>query len=80
VTGGAVSIGAWFLAGTIFVALITGVIAFLYSLLSGGMGGRGIFNGGYGGGLGGGGLGGGGFGGGGFGGGGFGGGGASGSW
>jgi uncharacterized protein len=78
VTGGAVSIVAWMLAGAISVALIAGVIAFLFTLMSGGMGGRGI-GGGFGGGFGGGGFSGGG---GGFsgGGGGFGGGGASGDW
>ncbi len=83
VTGGAVSVVAWMLAGAIFVAVIAGVIAFLFTLLSGGMGGRGMGAGGFrGGGFGGGGFGGGGFGGGGFsgGGGGFGGGGASGNW
>ena len=83
VTGGAVSVVAWMLAGAIFVAVIAGVIAFLFTLLSGGMGGRGMGAGGSrGGGFGGGGFGGGGFGGGGFsgGGGGFGGGGASGRW
>jgi uncharacterized protein len=81
VTGGAVSIVAWMLAGAISVALIAGVIAFLFTLLGGGMGGRGLGGGGLGGGFGGGGFGGGGFGGGGFsGGGGFGGGGASGRW
>src|SRR5512140_1219151 len=82
ITGGAVSIVAWMLAGAISVALIVGVIAFLFTLLSGGMGGRGLGGGGLGGGFGGGGFGGGGFGGGGFsgGGGGFGGGGASGRW
>jgi uncharacterized protein len=82
VTGGAVSVLAWMLAGAISVALIAGVIAFLFSLLGGGMGGRGLRGGGLGGGFGGGGFGGGGFGGGGFsgGGGGFGGGGASGNW
>ena len=83
VTGGAVSVVAWMLAGAISVALIAGVIAFLFTLLGGGMGGRSIGGGGLGGGSGGGrGFGGGGFGGGGFsgGGGGFGGGGASGSW
>jgi len=73
VTGGAVSIVAWMLAGAISVALIAGVIAFLFTLLGGGMGGRGSGRGGFGGG----GFGGGGFGGGG---GGFGGGGASGRW
>jgi uncharacterized protein len=82
VTGGAVSVIAWMLAGAISVALIAGLIAFLFALL-GGLGGRGPGGGGfYGGGFGGGGFGGGGFGGGGFsgGGGGFGGGGASGRW
>jgi len=78
VTAGAVSVVGWMLAGAISVALIAGVIAFLYTLLAGGMGGRALRGGGLGGGLGGGfGGGGGGFGGGG---GGFGGGGASGSW
>lgn len=78
VTGGAVSVVAWMLAGAISVALIAGVIAFLFTLMGGGMGGRGLGGGGFGGG----GFGGGGFGGGGFsgGGGGFGGGGASGRW
>jgi uncharacterized protein len=82
VTGGAVTAVAWMLAGAISVAVIAGVIAFLYTLLVGGMGGRGLGGGGLGGGFGGGGFGGGGFGGGGFsgGGGGFGGGGASGRW
>jgi uncharacterized protein len=84
VTGGAVSIVAWMLAGAVATALIAGVIAFLFTLIGGGMGGRGIGRGGFGGGFGGGGFGGGGFGGsgGGFGGGGggFGGGGASGRW
>ncbi len=83
VTGGAVSIIAWMLAGAVSVAMIAGVIAFLFTLIGGGMGGRGIGGGGFGvGGFGGGGFGGGGFGGGGFsgGGGGFGGGGASGNW
>lgn len=78
VTGGAVSVVAWMLAGAISVALIAGVIAFLFTLMGGGMGGRGLGGGGFGGG----GFAGGGFGGGGFsgGGGGFGGGGASGRW
>jgi uncharacterized protein len=91
VTGGAVTAVAWMLAGAISVALIAGVIAFLFTLLGGGMGGRGLRGGGLGGGFGGGGFSGGGFsgggggfsgGGGGFsgGGGGFGGGGASGNW
>jgi len=76
VTGGAVSVVAWMLAGAISVALVAGVIAFLFTLLGGGMGGRGPGGGFRGGGFGGG------FGGGGFsgGGGGFGGGGASGRW
>jgi uncharacterized protein len=87
VTGGAVTAVAWMLAGAISVAVIAGVIAFLFTLLGGGMGGRGLGGGGLGGGITGGGFGGGGFGGGGFsgggfsgGGGGFGGGGASGNW
>ena len=79
VTGGAVALVAWFVAGAVSIALVAGVIALLFTLLGGGMGGRGM--GGY---YGGGGLGGfsGGRGGGGFsgGGGGFGGGGASGRW
>jgi len=77
VTGGAVSVVAWMLVGAISVALIAGVIAFLFTLMGGGMGGRGLGRGGFGGGFGGGGFGGGGFSGGG---GGFGGGGASGRW
>jgi uncharacterized protein len=82
VTGGAVSVVAWMLVGAASVALIAGVIAFLFTLMGGGMGGRRLGGGGFGGGGfsgGGGGFGGGG---GGFsgGGGGFGGGGASGSW
>jgi len=78
VTGGAVSVIAWFLVGAVSVALIAGLIALFFTLLGGGMGGRGVGRGGFGGG----GFGGGGFGGGGFsgGGGGFGGGGASGRW
>jgi uncharacterized protein len=85
VMGGGVALVAWLFAGAISVALAAGAIALLFTLLSGGMGGRGYggHHGGYGRvGLGGGGLGGGGFGGGGFGGGGggFGGGGASGRW
>ena len=76
VTGGAVAVIAWFVAGALSMALIAGVIALVVTLLGGGMG-RGF--GGYYGGMGGGGGGGGG---GGFGGGGggFGGGGASGRW
>ena len=81
VTGGAVSVVAWMLAGAASVALIAGGIAFLFTLIGGGFGGRGLGRGGIGGGFGGGGFSGGG--GGGFsggGGGGFGGGGASGNW
>lgn len=80
VGGGIIAVVAWLLIGAVTVALIAGVLAFLFTLLGGG--GRGGF-GGYPGGPGGrGGFGGGGFGGGGFGGGGgsFGGGGASGRW
>jgi uncharacterized protein len=80
VTGAAVAVIAWFFAGAVAIALITGVVALLLTLVSGGMGGYGMR--GYGmAGVGAGTLGGGGFGaGGGFGGGGggFGGGGASG--
>ena len=79
-TGGAVAVVAWFVAGAVSIALIAGVIALLFTLLSGGMGGLGawvaivedIGTGGFGGGGFGGGFGGGG--------GGFGGGGASGRW
>lgn len=82
VTGGIIGALAWIFAGVVFGALAAGVIAFLFTLMSGGQ--RFIGGGGFGGGggLGGGGFGGGGFGGGGFsgGGGGFGGGGASGRW
>ena len=74
-TGGAVALLAWLFAGALSVALIAGVIAVLFTLLGGGMGGHGM--GGYRGGFGAGGSRGGGFGGGG---GGFGGGGASGRW
>ena len=85
VTGGAVAAVAWLVVGAVSVALGAGVIALLFTLLSGGMGGHGVGGhrggfgtGGFGGGLG---RGGGGFGGGfGGGGGGFGGGGASGRW
>jgi uncharacterized protein len=83
ITGGAVGVAAWMLAGAVSVAVIAGAIVFLFVLLVGAMGGRGYGGAGIGGGgFGGGGFGGGGFGGGGFsgGGGGFGGGGASGSW
>lgn len=86
-TGGVVGVLAWLVAGTAAIALAAGVIALLFTLLTGGTGGRGAgghYLGGYRGGLGRGGFGGGGFGsgGGGFsgGGGGFGGGGASGRW
>lgn len=75
VTGGAVAVLAWFVAGAVSVALVAGVMALFVTLLGGGMGGRGL--GGYHGGAGRGGFGGGGFRGGG---GGFGGGGASGRW
>ena len=79
VTGSAVAVLAWFVAGAVSIALVAGVIALAFTLLGGGMGRHGI--GGYYGGMGrGGGRGG--YGGGGFsgGGGGFGGGGASGRW
>jgi len=75
VTGGAVAFVAWLVAGAVSIALLAGVMALFFTLLSGGMGGHGI--GGHRGGFGRGGFGGGGFGGGG---GGFGGGGASGRW
>ena len=81
VTGGAVAGLAWLVVGAVSIALGAGLIALLFTLLSGGMGGHGVR--GHRGGFGTGGLGGGGFGrGGGFsgGGGGFGGGGASGRW
>ena len=80
VTGGAVAVFAWFIADAISIALVAGVIALFFTLISGGMGGRGI--GGHRGGLGTGGFSGGLGGGGGFsgGGGGFGGGGATGRW
>jgi uncharacterized protein len=80
VTGGAVAVIAWFVAGALSMALFAGVIALFVTLLGGGMGRPGF--GGYYGGMGGGRGGGGGGGGGGFsgGGGGFGGGGASGRW
>lgn len=74
-TGGAVAVVAWLLAGAVSIALVAGVIALLFTLLSGGMGGLG--GGGYRGGFGRGDFGRGGFSGGG---GGFGGGGASGRW
>lgn len=75
VTGGAVAVLAWFVAGAVSVALLAGVMALFVTLLGGGMGRHGL--GGYYGGGGRGGSGGGGFRGGG---GGFGGGGASGRW
>jgi uncharacterized protein len=74
-TGGAVAAVAWMFAGALSIAVIAGVIALLFTLFSGGMGGLGV--GGRRGGFGTGGFGGGGFSGGG---GGFGGGGASGRW
>ena len=81
VTGGAVAVVAWLFAGAVSIAVVAGVIALLFTLMSGGMGGRGAMGmygvGGHRGGMGTGGFGGGGFGGGG---GGFGGGGASGRW
>jgi uncharacterized protein len=75
VTGGAVAVIAWLVAGALSIALVAGVMALFFTLLGGGMGGFGV--GGRGGGFGTGGFGGGGFSGGG---GGFGGGGASGRW
>jgi uncharacterized protein len=74
VTGGVVALIAWLFIGTAFIAFVAGVIALIFTLMGGGMGGYGI--GGYHGGSGTGGFGGG------FsgGGGGFGGGGASGRW
>ncbi len=85
VTGGAVAVVAWLIAGAVSIGLVAGVIALLFTLLGGGMGGHGIggYRGGHGGGLGTGGFRGGGLGGGGGfsgGGGGFGGGGATGRW
>jgi uncharacterized protein len=78
-TGGVMAFVAWLFAGAISTALVAGVIALLFTLLSGGMGGHGVghHRGGFGTGGFGGGTRGGGFGGGG---GGFGGGGASGRW
>ncbi len=75
VTGGAVAAVAWFVVGAVAIALGAGVLAFVFTLLGGGVGGYGM--GGHRGGSGGFGTGGGGFSGGG---GGFGGGGASGRW
>ena len=75
VTGGLVAVLAWFVAGAVSVALIAGVMALFFTLMGGGVGGRGL--GGFMGGGGRGGSGSGGFSGGG---GGFGGGGASGKW
>ena len=85
VTGGAVAVVAWLIAGAVSIGLVAGVIALLFTLLGGGMGGHGIggYRGGHGGGFGTGGFRGGGLGGGGGfsgGGGGFGGGGATGRW
>jgi uncharacterized protein len=78
VTGGAVAVVAWLVVGTVSIALGAGVIALMFTLLGGGMGGMGGLGvGGHRGEFGRGGFGGGGFGGGG---GGFGGGGASGRW
>jgi uncharacterized protein len=80
--GGVVGVIAWLLAGTVFIAVIAGLLAFVFTLIGGGGAGRryyGGYPGGFGGGFGGGGFGGGG----GFrggGGGSFGGGGASGRW
>lgn len=74
-TGGAVAVVAWLFAGALSIAVVAGLMALFFTLLSGGMGGHGVR--GHHGGFGTGGLGGGGFGGGG---GGFGGGGASGRW
>jgi uncharacterized protein len=74
-TGGAVAVVTWLFAGALSIALVAGVMALFFTLLSGGMGGHGVR--GHHGGFGRGGLGDGGFGGGG---GGFGGGGASGRW
>ena len=73
VTGGAVAVVAWWFVGAISIALGAGVLALLFTMLSGGMGGLGLggYRGGFGTGRGGGFSGGGG---------GFGGGGASGSW
>ena len=80
VTGGAVAIVAWLLVGAASIAVVAGVIALFFTLITGGMGGHGMR--GHHGAMGVGGLGRGGFGGGGFsgGGGGFGGGGATGRW
>lgn len=75
VTGGAVAVVAWLIVGAVSIALGAGILALLFTLLGGGMGGFGVV--GRRGGWGGFGTGGGGFGGGG---GGFGGGGASGRW
>ena len=75
VTGGAVALVAYLIAGVLSIGLLAGVIALLFTLLGGGMGGHGM--GGYRGGSGTGGFSGGGFSGGG---GGFGGGGATGRW
>ena len=42
VTGGAVAVVAWLLAGAVSIALIAGAIALLFTLFGGGMGGRGM--------------------------------------
>ena len=42
VTGGAVAVVAWLIAGAVSIALIAGVLALLFTLFGGGMGGRGI--------------------------------------
>ncbi len=42
VTGGAVALIAWFVVGTAFIALVAGAVALFVTLLSGGMGGRGV--------------------------------------
>ncbi|HEX4878591.1 MAG TPA: TPM domain-containing protein [Limnobacter sp.] len=70
--GGVVTVVAWFLAGTLLIALLAGVAALVITLFNNGRGGIGTLHGGRGGGFGGGGFRGGG--------GGFGGGGASGRW
>ena len=74
ITGAIVAVIAWFLVGTLAIALLAGVLALIFTLMGGGRGGVGMggFPGGFGGGPSGGGFGGGG--------GGFGGGGASGRW
>ncbi|MFA6149582.1 MAG: YgcG family protein, partial [bacterium] len=49
VTGGAISVVVWMLAGAVSIAVVAGLFAFLFSLLSGGIGGRGLGGGGFGG-------------------------------